>query len=160
MDQPLSGKNDSTPAEIEERLTKSKTDNDFECENLFETNKPDEYSRESMRRLDHLAQICCDKEGLGFENLSFSRRVTRSMYSTHMILGSIVNQQASQPAIVNIEDDIPSSIPDTINVNNPTFVQGNDAKSGKAEVTQPGIDTGIADPELSSSQYIDSPISH
>ena len=157
LDQPLSGKNDSTPAEIEERLTKSKTDNDFKCENLFETNKPDEYSRESMRRLDHLAQICCDKEGLGFENLSFSRRVTRSMYSTHTILGSIVNQQAPQPAVVNIEDDIPSSIPNTINVNNPTFIQVNDVESGKAEVTQPGVDTGIADPEPSSSLHCASP---
>ena len=81
------------------------------------------------------------------------------MNSTHTISSSMVNQQACQPAIVHIKDDIPSSIPDTINVNNPTFVQGNDAKSGKAEVTQPGIDTGIADPEPSSSQYIDSPIS-
>ena len=112
-----------------------------------------------MHILDHLAQICCDKEGFGFENLSFSRRVTRRMYSTHTISGPIVNQQASQPPVVHIEDDIPSSIPDTINVNNPTFVQGNDAKSGKAKVTQPGIDTGIADPEPLSSQYIDSPIS-
>ena len=81
------------------------------------------------------------------------------MHSIHTISGPIVNQQASLPAVVNIEDDIPSSIPDTINVNNPTFVQGNDAKPGKAEVTQPGIDTGIADPEPSSSQYIDNPIS-
>ena len=86
LNQPLYGESHSTPAEIEERLTKSKT------ENLFETNKPDEYSRESMRRLDHLAQIFCDKEGFGFENLSFSRRVTRSMYSTHTISGPIVNQ--------------------------------------------------------------------
>ena len=81
------------------------------------------------------------------------------MHSIHTISGHMVNQQDSKPAVVNIEDDIPSSIPDTINVNNPTFVQGNDAKSGKAEVTQPGRDTSIADPELSSSQYIDSPIS-
>ena len=76
MDQPLS---DSTPAEVEEGLTKDKTDNNVECKNPFETNKPDGYNRESMHRLDHLAQVCCDKEGLGFENLSFSRRVTRSM---------------------------------------------------------------------------------
>ena len=92
LDQPLSGKSDSTPAEIEEGLTKGKTDNNVECKNPFETNKPDEYNRESMHRLDHLAQVCCDKEGLGFENLSFSRRVTRSMYSTHTISGHKVNQ--------------------------------------------------------------------
>ena len=110
-----------------------------------------------MHRLDHLAQICCDKEGFGFENLSFSRRVTRSMYSTHMISGPIVNQQASQSTVVNIEDDIPSSIPDTNHENKPTFVRGIDVKSDKAEGTQPDIDTGIADPELLSSQHFDSP---
>jgi len=81
------------------------------------------------------------------------------MHSIHTISVHKVNQQASKPAVVNIEDDTPSSIPDTINVNNPTFIQGNDVKSGKAKVTQPGVDTGIADPEPSSSQHIDSPIS-
>ena len=92
LNQPLSGKSHSIPAEIEEGLTKSKTDNVIECKNLSETNKPDEYNRESMRTLDHLAHIYCDKEGFGFENLSFSRRVTRIMYSTHTISGPIVNQ--------------------------------------------------------------------
>ena len=81
------------------------------------------------------------------------------MNSTHTISSPMVNQQASQPAVVHIEDDILSSIPDTMHENNSTFVKGNDVKSGKAEVTQPGIDTGIADPEPSSSQHIDSPIS-
>ena len=71
LDKPLSSKNDSNPAKIKEGLTKGKTDNNVECKNPFETNKPDEYKRESMHRLDHLAQICCDKEGFGFENLSF-----------------------------------------------------------------------------------------
>ena len=112
-----------------------------------------------MRRLDRLAQICCDKGGFDSENLLFSRRVTRSMNSTHTISGPMVNQQASQPAFVHIEDDIPSSIPDTIHENNSTFVKGNDVKSGKAEVTQPSIDTDIVDPQPSSSQHIDSPIS-
>ena len=69
----------------------------------------------------------------------------------------MAHQQASQPAVVHIEDDIPSSIPYYIYVNNPTFVKGNDANSGKAEDTQPGIDTGIADPELLSSQHCDGP---
>ena len=112
-----------------------------------------------MRRLDHLAQICCDKGGFDSENLLFSRRVTRSMNSTHTILGPMVNQQASQPAVIHIEDDIPSSIPDIMHENNSTFVKGNDVKSYKAEVTQPGIDIGIADPKPSSSQHNDSPIS-
>ena len=79
------------------------------------------------------------------------------MYSTHAISSPIVNQQASKPAIVNIEDDIPSSIPDTMNVNNPTSVQGNDVKLGQAEGTQSGIDTGIADLEPSYSLHCDSP---
>ena len=108
-----------------------------------------------MRKLDHLAQICCDKGGFDSENLLFSRRVTRSMKPSISV--PMANQQASQPAVVHIEDDIPSSIPDTIYVNNPTFVKGNDANSGKAEDTQPGIDTGNADLEPSSSQHIDSP---
>ena len=79
------------------------------------------------------------------------------MYSTHAISSPMVNQQDSKPAIVNIEDDIPSSIPDTVNVNNPTSVQGNDVKSGKAKGTQSGIDTGIADLEPSSSLHCDNP---
>ena len=75
----------------------------------------------------------------------------------------MVNQQASQPAVIHIEDDIPSSILDTIHVNNPAFVKGNGAKLSKAEVTQPCMDTCIADPKpsfispQSSSQNIDSP---
>ena len=81
------------------------------------------------------------------------------MNSTHTISGPMVNQQASQPAVIHIEDDIPSSIPDTIHENNSTFVKGNDVKSDKAEVTQTGIDTGIVNPEPSSSQHINSPIS-
>ena len=81
------------------------------------------------------------------------------MHSIHTIAGHKVNQQDFKTAVINIEDDTPSSIPDTINVNNPTFVQVNDVESGKAEVTQLGVDTGIVDPQPSSSQYIDSPMS-
>ena len=44
-----------------------------------------------------------------------------------------------------------------MNVNNPTSIQGDDVKSGKAEGTQSGIDTGIADLEPSSSLHCDSP---
>ena len=75
----------------------------------------------------------------------------------------MVNRQAYQPAVIHIKDDTPSSIPDAIYVNNPTFVKGNDAKSGMDNVTQPGIDTCITDPEpslvspQSRSQHIDGP---
>ena len=86
LNQPLSGKGHSTPAKTEEILTKNKSDNDIECKN------PSEYSRESMRRLDHLAQICCDKGGFDSENMLFSIRVTRSMNSTHTISGPMVKQ--------------------------------------------------------------------
>ena len=162
LDKPLSGKSDSIPAKIEEGLTKGEVDNNVECKNSFETNKPDECNRESMHRLDHLAQICCDKEGLGFENLSFSRRVTRSMHNIHSISGYKVDQQAAKPAVaktvvVNIEDDIPSSVPNTMNANNPAFTQGSDAKSDEAEGNQPGVNRNVADPKLSYSQHCDSP---
>ena len=79
------------------------------------------------------------------------------MYSTHAISSPMVDQQDSKPTIVNIEDGMPSFIPNTMNVNNPTSVQGNDVKSGKAEGTQSGIDTGIANLEPSSSLHCDSP---
>ena len=75
----------------------------------------------------------------------------------------IANRQDTHPAVVHIEDDIPSSIPDTIHVNNPTFIKDNDAKLGKAEVAQSCIDTYIANPEpsfispQSSGQNIDNP---
>ena len=66
LDKPLPGENDSNPANIKEGLVKDENDNNDEA------NKPDECNKESMHKLDHLAQICCDKEGLGFENISFS----------------------------------------------------------------------------------------
>ena len=81
LDKPLPGENDSNPANIKEGLAKGENDNNDE------ENKPDECNKESMHKLDHLAQICCDKEGLGFENISFSRRVTRSMHNIHSISG-------------------------------------------------------------------------
>ena len=72
LDKPLSGKDDSNPVNIKEGLAKGEIDNNVECKNSHEANKPDECNKESMHGLDHLAQICCDKEGIGFENLSFS----------------------------------------------------------------------------------------
>ena len=62
-----------------------------------------------MHKLNHFAKVCCDKEGLNFENLSFSRRVTRSMHNLHSIPGYRSDQQtskstATEPTVVNIED--------------------------------------------------------
>ena len=71
------------------------------------------------------------------------------MNNAHTILAPRANRQDTQPAVVHIEDDIPSSIPDTIHVNSHAFVKGNGAKLSKAEVTQPCMDTCIADPEPS-----------
>ena len=97
-----------------------------------------------MQKLDHLAQICCDKGGFDSKNLLFLRRVARSMKPSISV--PMANRQASQPAVVHIEDDIPSSIPDISHVINPAFVKGNGAKLSKSEVTQPCMDTCIADP--------------
>ena len=77
------------------------------------------------------------------------------------ILNPMANRQNTQPAVVHIEDDIPSSIPDTTQVNSPNFIKDNGVKLGKAEVAQSCMNTCIADPELSfispqsSSQNID-----
>ena len=142
LNEPLSGKGYRTPAETKEILTKSKTDNV-----VSESNKPCEHSRESMRRLDRLAQICCDKGGFDSENLLFSRRVTRSMKPS--ISTPMANRQNTQPTVVHIEDDITSSIPNTTHVNNPTFIKDNGVKLGKAEVAQSCMNTCIAEPEPS-----------
>ena len=73
----------------------------------------------------------------------------------------MANWQNTQPAVVHIEDDIPSSILDTTQVNSLNFIKDNGAKLGKAEVAQSCMNTCIADPEpsfispQSSSQNID-----
>ena len=75
----------------------------------------------------------------------------------------MANQQDTQPVVVHIEDNIPSSIPDTIHINDPTLIKDNSAKLGKAEVAPSCMDTCISDLEpsfispQSSGQNIDNP---
>ena len=156
LDKPLPGENDSNPANIKEGLAEGENDNNDEA------NKPEECNKESMHKLDHLAHVCCDKEGLGFENLSFSRRVTRSMHGIHSISGYKVDQQtskstATKPTVVDIEDDIPSHVPNTMDVGNSAITQGSDARSVEAEGNQPEENINVEDPKLSYSQHCDSP---
>ena len=75
LDKPEPGKNDGNPAKLKEGLAEGEID------------KPDECDKDTIHKLNHLAQVCCDKEGLNYENLSFSRRVTRSMHNLHLIPG-------------------------------------------------------------------------
>ena len=102
-----------------------------------------------MYKLDHLAQVCYDKGGFESDNLVFSRRITRSMNNVSAILGPMANQQDTQPTAIHIEDDIPSSIPNTTQVNSPDFIKDNGVKLGKAEVAQSCMNTCIVDPEPS-----------
>ena len=134
MNRPSSDRGHSAPAKTEERLTESKTINVVDCKNLFEPDNLCKHDKESLYKLDHLAQVCCDKGRFESDNPMFSKRITRSMNNVHTILGPMANRQDTQPTVVDIEDDIPSSIPDPIHVNNPTFIKGNGAKLGKAEV--------------------------
>ena len=75
----------------------------------------------------------------------------------------IANRQDTQPAVVHIEDNVPSSVPDTIHINDPTLIKDNSTKLGKAEVAPSCMDTCISDPEpsfispQSSGQNIDNP---
>ena len=78
----------------------------------------------------------------------------------------MANRQDTQPAVIHIEDDVPSSVPDTIHINDPTLIKDNSAKLGKAEVGPSCMDTCIFDPEpsfispQSSGRNIDNPNPH
>ena len=150
LDKPEPGKNDGNPAKLKEGLAEG------------EINKPDECNKYSMHKLDHLAQVCCDKEGLGFENLSFSRRVTRSMHNIHSVSGYRADQQtskstATKPTVVNIEDEISLSIPNTADVGNSSTAQGSDVQSDDVEGIQSKTNANIVDFEPLHSQHSDSP---
>ena len=84
------------------------------------------------------------------------------MHSIHSISGYKADQQtskstATKPTVVDIEDDIPSSVPNTMYVGNSAIVQGSDAQSVEAEGNQPEANINVEDPELSYSQHCDSP---
>ena len=132
LDELESGKNDGSPAKSKEGLAGDEID------------KSTEYDKESMHNLNHLAQVCCDKEGLNYENLSFSRRVTRSMHNLRSAPGYRSDQQTSkstttEPTVVNIEDDISMSVPNTVDIGNSSTAQGSDVKSGEVEGNRPEL---------------------
>ena len=130
LDKPEPGKNDVNPVKLKEGLAEDEIDKSTECD------------KESMHKLNHLAQVCCDKEGLNYENLSFSRRVTRSMHNLHSTPGYRSDQQtskstATEPTVVNIEDDIPMSVPNTVDIGNSATAQGSDVQSVRSrEINQ------------------------
>ena len=68
----------------------------------------------------------------------------------------MANKQDTQPSIVHIEDDVPSSVPVTTHINKYTLIKDNNARLvenmtelGKAKVSPSCMDTYILDPELS-----------
>ena len=75
----------------------------------------------------------------------------------------MANRQDTQLVIIHIKDNVPSSVPDTIHINDPTLIKDNSEKLGKAKVAPSCMDTCISDPEpyfispQSSSQNIDNP---
>ena len=149
MNQSSFDKSYSTPTKTRDKLTESKDINTVDCKNISEPVSPRKNGKESMYKLDHLAQVCCDKGGFESDNLVFSRRVTRSMHNVSTIFVPIANHQGAQPSIVNIDDDIPSSVPNTIHINNPILIKGNSTKMGKAKIAPSCMDTGFEDPEPS-----------
>ena len=85
------------------------------------------------------------------------------MNNVPTIYASIANQQGTQPSFVHIEDDVPSSVPNTIHIKDPDLIKDNNAKLGKAEVAPSGTNACSSDLEpsfislQSSSQNIDNP---
>ena len=86
------------------------------------------------------------------------------MNNVATIPASIANQQGAQPSIVHIEDDVPSSVPDTTHINDPTLIKDTSAKLGKVEVASLYMDTCSSYPEPSfislpsSCQNIENPV--
>ena len=130
MNRSPSDKRCSTPAKTEDRLTKNEYINAVDYKNLSELNTPHKHGNESMHKLDQLAQVCCDRGGFESKNLVFvhSRRVTRSMNNAPPVSVPMTNQQGIQPSIVHIEDDVPSLVPGTTHINEPTLIKDNSAK--------------------------------
>ena len=57
----------------------------------------------------------------------------------------MANRQDTQPTVIHIEDDVPSSVPNTIHIKDPDLIKDNNAKLGKAEVAPSCMDTCIPD---------------
>ena len=109
-----------------------------------------------MRKLERLVQVCCDKGGFESKGLVFvrTRRITRSMNNTSTASVPTVTQQSTQPVIVHLEDDVPSLVPETTHMDEPTLMENNRKKmakditeSGKAKAAPSCMDTYGSGPE-------------
>ena len=84
------------------------------------------------------------------------RRVTRSMNNTPAASIPITTPQSTQPTIIQLENDVPSSVPETTCMDDPTLIKNNSAKltkditeSAKAEVAPSCMDAYGSGPEPS-----------
>ena len=64
---------------------------------------------------------------------------------------------ATELTVVNIEDDIPMSVPNTVDIGNSATVQGSDVKSGEVEGNRPELNVNTVDFEPLYNQHYDSP---
>ena len=98
------------------------------------------------------------------------RRVTRSMNNTPAASIPITTPQSTQPTIIQLEDDVPTLVPKTTCMDEPTLKKDNSTKSikniiesGKAKVAPSCMDAHSSDPEpsfislQSSGQNVDNP---
>ena len=84
------------------------------------------------------------------------------MHSIHSISGYRADQQtskstATKPTVVNIEDDISLSIPNTTDVGNSATAQGSDVQSDDVEGIQSKTNANDVELEPLHSQHSDSP---
>ena len=86
-----------------------------------------------MHKLEQLAKMCCDRGGFESKNLVFvrTRRITRSMNNTFTASIPMATQQSTQPVIVHLEDEVPSLVPKTTHMDEPTLIKNNSAKLAK-----------------------------
>ena len=66
-----------------------------------------------------------------------TRRMTRSMNTTHTAYVPMATQQSTQPVIVHLEDDVPSLVPETTHMDEPTLIENNREKLAK-DITESG----------------------
>ena len=84
------------------------------------------------------------------------RKVTRSMNNTPATSIPITTPQSTQPTIIQLEDDVPTSVPKTTCMDDPTLIRNNSAKLtediielGRVEVAPSCMDTYGSGPKPS-----------
>ena len=100
--------------------------------------------------------MCCDKGGFETKGLVFvcARRITRSMNTTPTAFVPAATQQSTQPVIFHLEDDVPSLVPETTHMDEPTLIENNRetlakdiTESGKFEAAPSCMDACGSSPE-------------